>query len=280
MTSINIEKITPYIGVKISGVDLSSDLNLNDLNHIYELLIKHKVIFFHNQIISSNSHLNFAKSFGAIEPPHPVYPSVKDFPDIVMLENGKNNPPDTDVWHTDLTFKANPPFASILYSKVVPSFGGDTLWSSLTEIYDSLPIHIQNYLLELYAVHDMGDFRNTFTLNEKIGNATELNEAFVKFGNSIHPVIKEHPISKKKLLYINPSFTSHIVGLNSSDSRNLLNYLFNFMNKPEFQLRFKWEKNVIAMWDNRSTMHYAVGDYMPHHRLMHRVTIINDKRNI
>ena len=215
-----------------------------------------------------------------IEPPHPVYPNVQNYPEIVLLENNKKNPPDTDVWHTDVTFKANPPFASILYSQTIPPVGGDTLWSCLTSIYEALPNDIQIYLEKLNAVHDMGDFRNTFTKNEPLGEATKLNKGFNKFGSSIHPIIKVHPITKKKLLYINPGFTNHIVGLNASDSQNLLSYLFNLMNKPEFQVRFKWTENTIAIWDNRCTMHYALGDYMPYERKMHRVTILNDKREM
>jgi taurine dioxygenase len=165
-----------------------------------------------------------------------------------------------------------------LYSKVIPKTGGDTLWSCLSSIYDALPNHIKKYLETLKAVHDMGDFRNTFVNNEPIGSAKKLNEGLKKFGSCIHPVIKRHPITKKKFIYINPGFTNHIIGMNATDSNNLLGYLFNFMNKPEFQIRFKWTENTLAIWDNRCTMHYAIGDYMPYHRKMHRITVLNDKR--
>ena len=234
---------------------------------------------FHDQIITPELYIKFAKNFGNIEKPHPVYPYVKNYKEIVLLDNNINNPPDTDIRHTDVTFKANPPFASILYSKVIPVFGGDTLWSCLTTIFESLPQDIQNYVSTLNAIHDMGDFRNNFTQGENAGKANKLNDGFNKFGNSIHPVVKKHPITNKNFLYINPGFTNHIVGLNVTDSNNLLNYLFNFMNKPEFQIRFKWTSNTIAMWDNRCTMHYAINDYMPQHRVMHRITILNDQRN-
>ena len=278
MSSFQINKITPIIGAEIIGDNIFNNLTKVMCNQIYKALIENKVIFFRNQNISNDQHIKFAKSFGNIEPPHPVYPHVKNHPEIVLLENDENRPPDTDVWHTDVTFKPNPPFASILYSKIIPSNGGDTLWSCLSTIYDALPIDIKKYLETLNAVHDMGDFRNTFVNNEPIGSATKLNKGFKKFGSSIHPVIKIHPVSKKKFIYINPGFTNHIIGLNATDSNNLLNYLFTFMNKPEFQIRFKWTKNTIAMWDNRCTMHYAIGDYMPQHRKMHRITILNDMR--
>ena len=278
MSNFQVNKITPTIGAEIVGEDLFNNLSPNNLNKIYSCLIENKVIFFRNQKISSNQQIHFAKSFGEIEPPHPVYPHVDGYPEIVLLENDEGKPPDTDVWHTDVTFKSNPPFASILYSKIIPLSGGDTLWSCLSSIYEALPKHMKQYLENLKAVHDMGDFRNTFVNSEPIGSAEKLNEGFKKFGNSIHPMVKSHPITKKKFIYVNPGFTNHIVGFNATDSSNLLNYLFNFMNKPEFQIRFKWTENTIAMWDNRCTMHYAIGDYMPNHRKMHRVTVLNDKR--
>ena len=279
LSNLKINKLTPNIGAEITCKNVFKNLSSKICDEIYKCLIENKVIFFRNQKITSEQHINFAKNFGEIEPPHPIYPSVDKYPEIVLLENDKNKPPDTDVWHTDVTFKPNPPFASILYSKIIPPIGGDTIWSSLPAIYEALPIDIKKYLESLNAVHDMGDFRNTFVKNEPTGYAKELNKGFQNFGSSIHPVIKLHPISKKKIIYINPGFTNHIVGLNAIDSNNLLNYLFTFMNKPEFQIRFKWTENTIAMWDNRCTMHYAIGDYMPYHRKMHRVTVLNDKRD-
>ena len=279
MREYNLEQITPTIGAEISNIDLSQDLSEEKLDQIYQDLIDYKVIFFRNQEISPKNHIALAKSFGEIEPPHPVYPHVKDFPEIVLLENDANNPPDTDEWHTDVTFKSDPAFASILYSKIIPPSGGDTLWCSLSAIYEALPNDTKKYLETLRAVHDMGSFRNNFIDDDNEKSAQNVNEGFQKFGNAIHPMVKVHPISKNKLLYINPGFTSQIVGMNMTDSNNLLTYLFNFMNKPEFQIRFKWSVNTIAIWDNRCTMHYAIGDYMPHHRQMNRITVLNDKRD-
>ena len=194
-----------------------------------------------------------------------------------MLRNDKKNPPDTDVWHTDLTFKDNPPFASILYSKIIPNYGGDTLWCCLSTAYNALPNDIKKYSSKLNAIYDMGDFRNSFFKKKNKNSIKKFNNGYLKFGSAVHPIIKKHPITGNKILYINPGFTNHILGLNASDSNNLLSYLFNFMNKPEFQIRFKWTSNTIAMWDNRCTMHYALSDYLPNKRLMHRITINRDK---
>ncbi|MDC3263482.1 TauD/TfdA family dioxygenase [Pelagibacterales bacterium] len=280
MREYNLAQITPTIGAEISNIDLSEELSQKQLDQIYQDLIDYNVIFFRNQDISPKNHIALATSFGEIEPPHPVYPHVKDFPEIVLLENDSNNPPDTDEWHTDVTFKSDPAFASILYSKIIPPAGGDTLWCSLSAIYEALPNDTKKYLESLRAVHDMGSFRNNFINEDDIKSAQKVTAGFQKFGSAIHPMVKTHPISNKKFLYINPGFTSHVVGMNMTDSNNLLSYLFNFMNKPEFQIRFKWSAKTIAIWDNRCTMHYAIGDYMPHHRQMNRITVLNDKRDV
>lgn len=276
---MEIQLLSRDIGAKILGINLSENLSQKIYDDIYDALIKYQVIFFKNQVISPKDHIKFAKSFGDIESSHPIYPHVKEFPEVVVLENNKNNPPDTNVWHTDVTFKPKPAFASILYSLVIPPVGGDTMWSSMTAAYAALPNEIKKYIHELKAVHDMSDFRNNFTVGEPEGLANKLIKAHERFGSAIHPIVKIHPISKKPFLYINPGFTVHVIGMNSTESRRLLNYLYDHMNQPEFQIRFKWSENDIAMWDNRCTMHYALSDYNGLNRKMHRVTVINDKRS-
>ena len=280
MTNYEINSLTPTIGAEISGIDLSNNLNSQDLDSIYKNLIDHKVIFFRNQNLKPEDHITFAKSFGDIEPPHPIYPHVENFPEITLLENDPTNPPDTDEWHTDVTFKTEPPFTSILYSKEIPPSGGDTLWCSLIAIYDALPENIKIELESKRAIHDMGAFRNNFSSEDNKEYSKKLNAGFEKFGNAVHPVVKVHPILNKKFLYINPSFTRHIIGMDMTDSNNLLSYLFSFMTKPQYQVRFKWTPHTLALWDNRCTMHYAIGDYMPHRRVMNRITVLNDKRDI
>ena len=279
MQQYHLNKLSPELGAEISGIDLSKDFNEEIQNKIYNDLIRYKVLFFRDQNITPQFHIEFAKSFGSIEEPHPVYPHVDGFPEIVLLENDKDNPPDTDEWHTDVTFKNDPPFASVLYSKIIPEVGGDTLWSSLSKIYDALPNELKAQIENLRAIHDMGSFRNNYMNDDDRESSIKLSKGFQEFGNAVHSVVKEHPISNERFLYINPSFTSQIVGMTTTDSNNLLSYLFNFMCKPEFQIRFKWTPNTLAIWDNRCTMHYAIGDYMPDKRVMHRVTVLNDRRD-
>ncbi len=274
--SLSIRKLTPAIGAELSGIDLSQPLGTELNSEIYNALIEHQVIFFRDQHISPENHLALARTFGEPQPPHPVYPHLEKFKNIVVLKTGPDNLPDTDGWHTDVTFKQNPPFASILVAREVPDCGGDTLWLSLSRAWEMLPKGIQSELEELKAVHDLGDFRNNFALGEADGNA--IVEAHQKFGNAIHPVVKTHPVSKRKFLYVNEGFTQHIVGMRATDSNRLLDYLYRHINQPENQVRFKWTPNAIAIWDNRCTWHYATADYLPNKREMHRITVVSDAR--
>ena len=273
---MKLSRITPAIGAEVSGVDLSQNLEKPMLDQIYDALIENLVIFFHDQDLSAESQLGFAESFGSIDKPHAVYPHVDGYEQVVLLENDGARPPDTNAWHTDLTYYSNPPFASILHAREIPETGGDTLWSSMYAAYDALPESIKTELEDLQAIHDPGSFRNQYLGDQRDVGA--MVEALGRVGSAMHPVVKIHPITGRKHLYINPSFTCHIVDYSSSDSARLLNYLYDHMNLPEFQVRHRWRKGDVAMWDNRATQHYAVADYAPQYRRMHRVTVVDDRR--
>lgn len=273
---LKVTPLTPLIGAIISEVSLNKDLNSETIEQIYSALIKHQVIFFRDQNISPESHLKLAESLGEIDPGHPVYPHVEGHQSIVLLKNDANNRPDTNDWHKDLTFKPNPPFASILHGVKVPKVGGDTLWASMSAAYDKLPNGWKAHLEELEAIHDMGTFRNDFY---KEGGIDSVNNALKKVGSAVHKVIETHPISGLKYLNVNQSFTRNIVNESQGPSDHILQFLFQHISKPEFQVRFHWEDNSIAIWDNRITQHYAVFDYLPEFRHMQRVTVINDKRD-
>ncbi len=270
-----VEAITPVIGASISGISLNQDLKSDTVEKIYNALIKYQVIFFREQDLTPESHLQLAKRFGDIDPGHPVYPHVEGFQSIVLLKNDESSRPDTNDWHKDLTFKSNPPFASILHGVSVPKIGGDTLWASMSAVYDSLTDGWKEDLEGLEAIHDMGTFRNDFY---KEGGINSVNSALKKVGSAVHKVIETHPISGKKYLNVNQSFTRNIVNLSQGASDHILKFLFQLLARPEFQVRFHWQNNSVAIWDNRITQHYAVNDYLPNSRHMQRVTIINDKR--
>ena len=270
-----VEAITPVIGAGISGISLNKDLKSDTVEKIYNALIKYQVIFFREQDLTPESHLKLAKRFGDIDPGHPVYPHVEGFQSIVLLKNDESSRPDTNDWHKDLTFKSNPPFASILHGVSVPKIGGDTLWASMSAVYDSLTDGWKEDLEGLEAIHDMGTFRNDFY---KEGGINSVNSALKKVGSAVHKVIETHPISGKKYLNVNQSFTRNILNVSQGASDHILQFLFQLLARPEFQVRFHWQNDSVAIWDNRITQHYAVNDYLPNSRHMQRVTIINDKR--
>jgi taurine dioxygenase len=273
---LKVTPLTPSIGATISGVSLNKDLNIGTIEQIYSALIKHQVVFFRDQNISPETHLKLAESLGEIDPGHPVYPHVEGHQSIVLLKNDANNRPDTNDWHKDLTFKESPPFASILHGVKVPKVGGDTLWASMSAAYDQLPNGWKEHLEELEAIHDMGTFRNDFY---KEGGIDSVNNALKKVGSAVHKIIETHPISGLKYLNVNQSFTRNIINESQGPSDHILQFLYQHISKPEFQVRFHWEDNSIAIWDNRITQHYAVCDYLPELRHMQRVTVINDKRD-
>ena len=273
---LKVIPLTPSIGAIISKVSLNKDLNSGTIEQIYSALIKHQVVFFRDQNISPETHLKLAESLGEIDPGHPVYPHVEGHQSIVLLKNDANNRPDTNDWHKDLTFKENPPFASILHGVEVPKVGGDTLWASMSAAYDQLPNGWKDHLEELEAIHDMGTFRNDFY---KEGGIDSVNNALKNVGSAVHKVIETHPISGLKYLNVNQSFTRNIVNESQGPSDHMLQFLFQHISKPEFQVRFHWEDNSVAIWDNRITQHYAVFDYLSESRHMQRVTVVNDKRD-
>jgi len=272
---LTIEKITGAIGAEISGVSLNNDLTTEVCNEIYEALIDNQVIFFRNQNITPEVHIQLAESFGEPEPPHPVYPHVEGYENIVLLKSGGGDVPDTNDWHKDMTFKTNPPFTSILHAVNIPKVGGDTLWSSTSAAYDNLSDGWKDQLEGLEAMHDIGTFRNDFY---KRGGIEAVNNALKDTGSAVHRIIDTHPVSGLKYLNVNQSFTRHIVGMIQGESDRILHYLYQHMAKPEFQVRFRWRNNSIAIWDNRITHHYAVCDYLPNIRHMQRITVLNDKR--
>jgi len=274
--SISLAPITPVIGAMVSDIDLNADLADGAIDDIYEALVRHRVLVFANQPLEPVAHQALAARFGEIDKPHQIYPHAEGAPNVTMLENDEDRPPDTAEWHTDLTFYEDPPFASILRSVTVPEVGGDTLWMSLSAAFDALSNGMKADLEGLFAHHDMGSFRNNFVQPD--GSHT-VNEAMAEMGHALHPIVKDHPITGEKLLYVNSAYTQEIIGMTKGESDRLLAYLFNHMTQPEFQMRLRWTPNTVVMWDNRSTMHYACADYLPGYRKMHRVTVINDRRH-
>lgn len=274
---IEIAPLTPAIGAEVRGIDLGRPLTARDTDALYAALVEHLVVFLRDQAVTPDAHMALAESFGTVDAPHPVYAHVEGFPSMVCLDTSASNPPDTDCWHSDLSFKQDPPFASILRAVTIPATGGDTLWASAVAAYDGLPPTLKQEIEGLEAVHEMGSFRNNFVMGPG-GSAARLTEAMGRFGCAVKPVVGISPTTGRRYLDVNEGFTQHVCGLGRGDSDALLARLFRAIARPEVQVRFRWSAGAVAIWDNRVTQHYAAADYLPQRRVMHRVTVVEDRR--
>ncbi|EDP58013.1 TauD/TfdA family dioxygenase [Vibrio sp. AND4] len=270
---IEIEKITPNIGACIHGVDLST-CKTEDLKKVYQALIDHQVVFFDNQRISPDQQLNLAKFFGELEPAHPFFPRVESTPQVSIIETTKGNAPLESYWHTDLTWRENPSKGAILHAKHVPDAGGDTIWVSMTSVFDALDDAIKMKLRNLSATHSLTAFEDVDEEVIELDWHHRLREVSHQQRPVIHPVVKVHPETGKETLFINEQFTRCINEMRHAEGSRLLKELFAVARQPEHQVRFKWQKGSLAIWDNRTTQHYAVIDYGDQPRKMHRVTFV------
>ena len=263
------------LGATILGVNLKQSLNSETINFIKDALATHQVVFFREQEISSLDHKNLALNFGSLQT-HPAYPTIKNFPEITILENDRENPSKIEEWHTDMTFKENPPLGSILIGKIIPKKGGDTLFASLSAAFDDLTDDLKEKLQDLTAEHSF-EYGFKESLSEP-GGRERLSDALKANPPVIHPVIRTHPITKRKLIYVNTLFTSRIIELKKTKSEKLLKFLFDHIQKEKYICRFKWEKDSIAFWDNRSVLHKPDNNYWPQLRRMERITIDDPDR--
>lgn len=270
---VGCEPLTVHIGAVIHGVDLTRDLSRAQLESIRTALLEYEVIFFRDQNLSSQNHRDLATYFG--EPHvHPAYNSVEGFPELCILESTPENPTKIELWHTDMTFAAEPPMGSFLRAVEVPEVGGDTCWGSTTAAFEALDGELQERLRGMEAVH-------SFEYGFKESIAEKGREAFAEIIEKNppvkHPVVRTHPESGKQGLFVNRLFTTHIVGLDPKESAELLEFLYQHMLKEEFTVRFRWRNNSIAIWDNRCTIHKPVNDYFPNYRHLRRITVQGDR---
>ena len=270
-----IQQEKAALGATILGIDLTKNLSDKEVNLINEALAVHQVIFFRDQELTSTDHKRLALKFGNLQT-HPAYPTVEHYPEITILENDRENPSKIEEWHTDMTFKSHPPLGSILIGKIIPKTGGDTLFSSLASAYDDLSNDMKASLEDLTAEHS---FEHGFkeSLAEP-GGKERLADALKDNIPVDHPVVRTHPITKRKLLYVNRLFTYKINGLEKQESQEMLEYLCNHIQKDKYVCRFVWEKNSIAFWDNRSVLHKPDNTYWPQLRRMERITIDDSTR--
>lgn len=271
---IQAKPLAAALGAEISGIDLRQALSAETISGLKRLLAQYQVIFFRDQDIGPAQHKALAEAFGPLQS-HPAYATVDGYPEITILESTPDKPTKIEEWHTDMTFMAKPPLGSILRSRISPEVGGDTLWASLGAAYDGLSDKMQSFLSGLSAVHDFAHgFRHSLA---EPGGRERLAEALENNPPVEHPVIRTHPETGRKMIFVNSLFTTHIVGMSESESYALLCFLFQHCTQDEFTCRFRWEENSIAFWDNRSTLHKPINDYFPAHRRMERITIDGGK---
>jgi taurine dioxygenase len=267
---IEVSRTTPHCGATIRGVDLSQDLPEATFTAIHQALIDHGVIFFRDQTITPEQHTAFARRFGALHI-HPAYPMLLEgHPEImVIFADEKSKRIAGEDWHSDVSCDPEPPMGTILYMLEVPPVGGDTLFASMGAAYDALSAPIQRFLEGLTAIH-----AGEHVYRGRYENASPVDKAYPK---AEHPVIRTHPVSGHKTLFVNRLFTSRIVQLSKLESDAVLEMLYRHIETPEFHCRFQWKPGSIAFWDNRQVQHHALWDYYPHRRRGLRVTIQGDK---
>ena len=270
----HIEPIGPTIGAEIHGLDLSRQIDQATASALEEALIEHKVIYARDQHITTAQHVAFGRLFGELEV-HPFRPEG-EFPEIMVLDNHKDNPVlSTDVWHSDTTFRECPTRYSVLRCLKIPKVGGDTIWADMCAAYDGLSAALKTMVDDLSAVHDFKNFRRLFGDSEE--DRENLRKMEEIYPNPTHPVVRTHPVTGRKALFVNPQFTLRIVGLRQQESDALLRLLYEQAHIPEYQFRLRWKPDTIVLWDNPSTQHYAANDYYPNRRHMERVAVVGDR---
>ncbi|RJQ85790.1 TauD/TfdA dioxygenase family protein [Amycolatopsis panacis] len=257
------------IGAEIAGVDLGESLTPRLRAELNRALLEWKVLFFREQRISPQQQRAFARNWGALET-NPFIPQG-DSADVVRFSRSAAMPGFENIWHTDVTWRPEPALGSVLRLIEVPPTGGDTMWADMAAAYDNLPQHVRERIDGATAVHDFVPGFARFTDPDLLTRWQD------RFPPVEHPVVRTHPETGRRTLFVNQAFTTHLTGFDPQESDRLLRYLFLQAHTPEFQVRFRWTRDSVAFWDNRATQHYAVNDYHPHTRIAERVAIVGDR---
>lgn len=265
--TLEIEELTPTVGAVVHGIDLREAVLNDDLfAEMHRLWLKHLVLFFRDQVLSPEEHLAFGERFGGLHV-HPAAPYAFDNPALMKIYTDENSHRNNgEVWHSDVSADLEPPMASILHLHEVPAQGGDTLWANMYAVFESLSVHMQELLMTLTAVH-AADYTGYYGDHEPQRENP----------SAVHPVVRTHPETGRRALFVNQGFTRRIKELSPRESGDLLKMLFEKTKDPEFHCRFRWRANSVALWDNRCTQHMAIWDYYPETRSGLRVTVAGDR---
>lgn len=265
--AIRIDPLTPQLGAEIHGIDLTRPIGAEAAEALRAALIAHHVLFFRDQPIDFEAHKALARIFGEIHiAPASAAWTVPGHPEVTRIHaDADSRFVAGEDWHSDMTCDPEPPLGSILHLPIVPETGGDTVFSNMFLAYDGLSDRMKAYLDGLTATHDAA---RVFRAIAPAGTA---------FNVSSHPVVRTHPVSGRKAIFVNKQFTAHIDGLPKDEGAALLAFLVAHVQRPEYQCRFRWRPNSIAFWDNRAVQHSAIWDYYPHTRSGFRITIKGDR---
>ncbi len=270
-TQLEVHPVSPVIGAEIHGVNLAEPLEPEVVADIRAALNEHHVIFFRDQELSAEQQADFARQFGTVTEGHPVIPSIAESSEVLAIDSREDR---ASWWHTDVTFLDTPPFGSILYMLEAPETGGDTMWASLQDAYDSLAEPVRELCDKLVAIH----YDPWFAAEVDARGGYQWNgEWHDKLLPAAHPVVRTHPENGRNGLFVNRHFTQTLLGLSRNESDSVLAMLYQHCQKPELTCRFHWRSGSVAFWDNRATLHYALDDYGNARRFAHRVTLRGDK---
>ncbi len=272
--SIDVLPLTGAIGAEISGVDISEPLPAETIGEIRQALLDHLVIFLRDQQITPEQQIAFVSRFG--EPD--IYPFVKgleDYPEIIpVLKLPEETVNFGGIWHSDTVYQAQPPMGTVLYAKELPPVGGDTLFANQYQAYEALSAPLRDFLDGLTAINSAAKGSAAATRSDRVSDAGTGRQEVLE---AEHPVVRTHPETGRKALYVNTGHTIRFGGMTEAESTPILEFLYQHQIKPEFCCRFVWSPGAMAFWDNRCAQHYPINDYHGHTRLLHRITLKGDK---
>jgi taurine dioxygenase len=272
MTAIEVVPVTPVLGAEVRGVKLRPEIDDGEVAAVRAALLDHKVLFFRDQSLDPAGLTQLGRRFGEPTPAHPVEPSVEGHPEVLSLDSEEGAR--ADVWHSDLTFQERPPLGALLHAEVVPDVGGDTLWVDMGAAYEALSPPLRSFLDGLTATHSPSKAGDYFAGRDTTGDKAA---ATAVAAPARHPVVRVHPETGRRSLFVNPLFTIKIDGLRRAESDALLELVQQVATRPDAMVRWRWQAGDVAFWDNRCTMHYALMDYGTTRRNLLRVALEGDR---
>ena len=282
MAALELIPLTGTLGAEVRGVDLRGRLSEETIAAIRAALLSSRVLFFRAQHIDTAQLVEFGRRFGPLTPAHPIIPGLDGHPEVFVVDSElrsarvrkRDRVAGDNKWHTDVTFVAAPPLGSLLHAQIIPRRGGDTQWADLVDAYATLSPPLRRLVDGLEAVHDARRAFGYVVVDDPDSGARQRLEGLRPVS---HPVVRVHPETGERALFVNPTFTSHIVGLTPTESATLLQLLYDHIAQAERVVRWRWQVGDLAFWDNRATAHYAVLDYRDEPRRLHRVTVQGDR---